>query len=166
MDSPFKIFDYRRKSEDGFVLIAAIMAVMIMLAVGFFILTTSTQDIRISSRLVGERKALSAAEAGAEARYASTLTLNDLVATPDVDVQIDPTNDPSVSYSALTRIINGSAVAIGYDLASGFSGSVVYETVVTGKDSSHDSSASIAIGMVPPPTQVTTVYGNAGAGGG
>ena len=74
----FKIFDYRRKSEDGFVLIAAIMAVMIMLAVGFFILTTSTQDIRISSRLIGERKALTAAESGVQ--YLSTLAFNDLIA--------------------------------------------------------------------------------------
>ena len=165
MDSPIKIFDYRQKSENGFVLIAAIMAVMIMLAVGFFILTTSTQDIRISSRLVGERKAISAAEACLEALYASPLSLDVLVTTNYSGIQIDPANDPSVSYSASTRILSGSAVAIGYDLATGFS-SAVYETVVTGTDSSHGSSASIAIGIVPPATQISTVYGNAGAGGG
>jgi hypothetical protein len=165
MDSPIKIFDYRQKSENGFVLIAAIMAVMIILAVSFFILTTSTQDIRISSRLVGERKALSAAEAGLEAIYASAVPLDVLVTTPYAGIQIDPVNDPSVTYSATTSVLSGSAVAIGYDLVTGFS-NAVYETVVTGTDSSTGSSASIAVGIVPPATQVTTIYGNAGAGGG
>ena len=61
-----KKFDYRQKSEGGFVLIAALMAVMILMAVGFLALTVTSQDILISSRLVGERKALSAAEAGAQ----------------------------------------------------------------------------------------------------
>ena len=64
MHSAHKIFDYRQKSEGGFVLIAALMAVMILMAVGFFSLTVTSQDILISSRLVGERKALSAAEGG------------------------------------------------------------------------------------------------------
>ena len=164
MDSPIKIFDYRQKSENGFVLIAAIMAVMIILAVSFFILTTSTQDIRISSRLACERKALSAAEAGLEAIYASVLTLDVLVTTPYAGIQIDPINDPSVTYSATTSVLSGSAVAIGYDLVTGFS-NAVYEIVVTGTDSC-GSSASIAVGVVPPATQVTTIYGNAGAGGG
>jgi hypothetical protein len=92
-----KIFNYQ-KSEKGFVLIAAIMAVMIMLAVSFFILTTSTQDIRISARLVGERKAMSAAEAGAMALYASAADLATLAANIPVSVQVDPLNDPSTSY--------------------------------------------------------------------
>jgi len=64
MRSALRIFNRRQESENGFVLIVAIMAVMIIVAVGFFILTTTTQDIRISSRLVGERKAFSAAESG------------------------------------------------------------------------------------------------------
>jgi hypothetical protein len=165
MDSPFKIFDYRQKSENGFILIAAIMAVMIMLAVSFFVLTTSTQDIRISSRLVCERKGLSVAEAGAEAIYASALTLDVLVTTPYTNVPIDLANDPSVTYSATTTLLSGSAVAIGYDLASSFN-SAVYEIVVTGTDSVCGSSASIAVGVVPPASQGGTGYGNAGAGGG
>jgi len=164
MDS-IKIFDYRRKSEDGFVLIAAIMAVMIILAVSFFILTTSTQDIRISSRMVAERKALSAAEACGQALYASTSSFDALIHTSYSNVQIDPA-DPSVTWSASTSTIFGAAIAIGYDLPSGFSGFAIYESTCTGKDSSRGSSVSLVTGMIPPPAQVSTVYGNAGAGGG
>jgi len=85
----------RENSESGFVLIVALMGIMILLAVGFFALTVSTRDLMIASRLVGERKAFSAAEAGVHA-ISSTFAEGMVFPT---NVQVDPVNDPHASYS-------------------------------------------------------------------
>jgi hypothetical protein len=164
MYSALKIFNYQ-KSEKGFVLIAAIMAVMIMLAVSFFILTTSTQDIRISARLVGERKAMSAAEAGAMALYASAADLATLAANIPVSVQVDPLNDPSTSYIAVTTQNNTLPLVYLPGYPPGYS-SPVFSTVITGTDANYGSSAQIEIGLSPPSLPSDTHYGNTGAGGG
>jgi Tfp pilus assembly protein PilX len=164
MDFLIKISANRLKSEKGFVLVAAIMAAMIMLAVGFFILTTSTQDIRISARLVGERRAISAAECGAQAIYASSADLLALAAGGTMTGQCDAVNDPSLSYTATTQLADYSTSA-GYDLAS-VSASPTYETIVTGTDATYGASASIVIGMKPPAGKSGTAQGPLGAGGG
>ncbi len=54
----------RRRDERGFALIAALLANLILLAVGIVALNLSTGDIRISMRAVGDKKAVNAAEAG------------------------------------------------------------------------------------------------------
>ena len=59
-----KYFWGGRKSEDGFVLVAALLAMLIMIALGFYALSTTTQDMKTSSHIVAERKAFSAAECG------------------------------------------------------------------------------------------------------
>ena len=46
------------KSEKGFAIVAAIMAILVLTAVGVLVFALSTQDIRVSGRLVGEKKAL------------------------------------------------------------------------------------------------------------
>jgi hypothetical protein len=50
--------------KKGFALVAALMAIWILTAVGVLVFTVSTQDIRISGRLVCEKKGFSAAETG------------------------------------------------------------------------------------------------------
>ncbi len=50
--------------KKGFALVAALMAIWILTAVGVLVFTVSTQDIRISGRLICEKKAFSAAETG------------------------------------------------------------------------------------------------------
>jgi len=44
-------------SQKGFALVAAIMALLVLTAVGLLAFALSTQDLRISSRWVGEKKA-------------------------------------------------------------------------------------------------------------
>lgn len=53
-----------KNSEAGFALIAAIMACLILLALGMLVISLSTQDIRVSTKIVGEKRALAAAETG------------------------------------------------------------------------------------------------------
>ena len=44
------------RRDSGFALIAALLAVWILTAVGLLVFTVTTQDVRISSRMVGKRK--------------------------------------------------------------------------------------------------------------
>lgn len=55
------------RNEKGFALIAAIIACIMLLAVGFFVINMSTGDLRSSVITVGNKKALSAVESGIHA---------------------------------------------------------------------------------------------------
>ena len=159
MHSVHKIFDYRQKSEGGFVLIAALMAVMILMAVGFLALTVTSQDILISSRLVGERKALSAAEAGAQQ---VCVQLNPTAPAAISLTYVDLNMDPSTYYTTTVPVQNATmptTPVAGSNLTQGYVGSV-YDTTVTGSEASHNSSVSIAIETVSQPNPGGNQYGN------
>jgi hypothetical protein len=151
-----KIFG--KKSERGFVLVLALMGIMILLAIGYFALTVSTSDMMIAARLVGERKAFSAAEAGVHAvtsNYSSAPTANNTSTDLDCDDttdwrQVDP-SDPNASYC-----VTGSAEIPGMSQsctgAFSIEGGVSWHcknftSVVTGRDTQYDSRVSIAIGV-------------------
>jgi len=51
-------------ARKGFALIAALLANLILLAVGILAVNLSSGDIRVSMRTVGDKKALNAAETG------------------------------------------------------------------------------------------------------
>ncbi len=50
-------------NNQGFALIASLMALLILTAVGVLVFTLSTQDIRVSMRIVSEKKAFNTAQA-------------------------------------------------------------------------------------------------------
>lgn len=152
-----KLIKRTSSSDQGFVLIFAIMAILILTAIGFFALTMISGDLMISSRLTGERKALSAAEAGVHAIYASSLSPAVLVSTyssttPSSCFQVDSTNDPSTCYTVQnayntyvqSQTVGGGGQATNYK-------AFIYNTDITGKDSNYGSSATISIGISPAP---------------
>jgi hypothetical protein len=155
-----KRYGIKIKSEGGFVLVAALMAIMILMAVGFFALTVTSQDIRISAMLVGERKAFSAAEAGVH-EVCRLLNPFNPVAIPWT--KFDNTNDPSVEYSAGSPEQNGAIPSIplpGYDLSKAYVGSV-FESTVSGRDTSYtpDVMTQITVGTVYAPNPSDTQQG-------
>jgi hypothetical protein len=87
---------YKRKSEQGFVLIAALFAMLILMAVSVLALTMTTQDIRTSGQYLCERRCFSAADAGLTALC---LSFDPNILTAGSNVQVDPANDPSSKYS-------------------------------------------------------------------
>jgi len=152
------IFKNIRKSEGGFIFVAAIMGVMILMAVGFLALTISGQDVMISSRLVGERKALSAAEACVHYVCAQLDpgNLNPYPPTP-----YDVANNPSAffSYTVLSPNKDISNLAVpGYDLAKGWTSGVGFDTICIGGDASYNSSVSVAIGTTGKPVKYDLQY--------
>lgn len=131
-----------KNSESGFVLIAAIMGVMILLAVGFLALTISGSDMRIASRLIGERKAFSAAESGVQ-DFCASFSPGDGEKTW---TSVDSDNDPSAQFkmSKPERDIEVPDVqAPGFDTEMSFA---VYSATVTGRDNVYKSQTEIDVG--------------------
>lgn len=147
----------RIASQDGFVLVAAIMALMIFIAVGFYALTVSTQDLRVSSRLVGERKAFSAAQAGVNEM--SRMLDPHIASVPIFGQKVDPVNDPYAEFDAAAIMRDTGAVSI---LLPGFSvefESPIYSTIVTGRDTSYGARVRISVGLGHFPVPTTPVQG-------
>jgi Tfp pilus assembly protein PilX len=82
----------------GFALITAILAIMILMALGLLALSTTSEDLKISSRVVGEKKALAAAENGIHVLMQNFDPANMAVAQA-TNVQVDSTADPSSRYT-------------------------------------------------------------------
>ncbi|MHB8137501.1 MAG: hypothetical protein ACYDGO_03825 [Smithellaceae bacterium] len=146
-----------KKSEDGFVLIAALMGIMILLALGYFALTTVTDDLKIAARLVGERRAFSAAEAGV---HAACLTFNPFDLSDKAAATIDA-NDPNLKYTVTDTKRNNiipTAPSHGYDVSGGTEKvNVSYETVVTGNDESYKTTVQIGLGLKYGPVDPSTI---------
>lgn len=146
------------RSEKGFVLIAAIMGVMILLAVGFFALTISSSDLRIAAQLVGERKALSAAEAGI---HDTCLNFSTSMAAVS-NRQIDPDKDSTVYYSTTAPVSDPNIPSIGAtgsSIEGGKSWSFnIYDMDVTGVDTAYKSSITLAVGFRHGEVPSTPIY--------
>ena len=147
-----------KNSEGGFVLVLALIGIMILMAIGYFALTVSTADMQIASRITGERKAFSAAEAGVHAvisNYNSAPSANDTGDGGCDDagdwVQVDPTNDPHAFYC-----VRGSQDIPGLSQACSGTYSIEgmvswhcknYQSIIEGRDTQYDSRVSIAVGV-------------------
>jgi Tfp pilus assembly protein PilX len=143
----------RISKEGGFALIAAVMANLILLAVGIIAINLSTQDLRISMKNVGDKKAMSAAEA----------------ATHWVMVNFDPGNPVAVAKGnrPLTELAAGldprSRVTIaaptastagplqislaGHDMSATPWVLLRYDTTVTGRNEDYQTSVTLNVGL-------------------
>ena len=150
------------KEEEGFALIAAMMAILILTGVGILVFMISTQDIRISGRLVGEKKAVSAAEAGAHSLSTTFYPFN-LASNAVANVPVDTTNDPSSQYSIgiPTRHTSGTALLpmTGYSQSGGQQwGQARYNAPITGSNTTYRSNVQVNLGLGYGPVEMTTTY--------
>ncbi|NPV03713.1 MAG: hypothetical protein HPY67_03160 [Syntrophaceae bacterium] len=140
--------------ESGFALIAAILANLMLLAAGIIALNLSTQDLRISTRIVGEKKAMSAAEAASH-----WLVLHFDPANPGASVRADrPLTELAAGLEPRGRVsitqpvppaagpmqISGPA---GFDMASTPWVLVRYDTTVTGRSEDYRTSVTVDVGL-------------------
>ena len=151
----------KSQKKNGFALIAALMAIWILTAVGILVFTISTQDIRISGRLVGEKKAFSAVETGI---HALTLILNpaDLPASIRTDVggwSNDPTSLYSIDQPARPTTGPSTLPLAGYAIGGGQQwGQEIFEARVTGTNTRYNSMVQVDTGLGYGPIEIATVY--------
>jgi hypothetical protein len=157
-----------RKGEEGFALIAALMIFWVLIALGMLVFSVTTQDVRVSSRTVGERKAFMAAESGIH-----QLTQNFVPAYPSSsvanDVKVDATSsgDPNTTYTIGPYVDKdgnqtwnptsgpGGVPIPGYEPNWGRRR---YLARVTGKNTAYNSSVQIDTGIGYGPVDITTLY--------
>jgi hypothetical protein len=143
------------------------MATLILIAVGLFAMTITTQDVRIAGRIIGERRALSAAESGA---HAVLMQLNPVapVALPvagicPAQIQIDPASDPGITYCYPAQPARNPTMPTitmpGFDLSRAYVGAV-FDTTITGQDNNYGTTARIAMGSAYAPNPSDTQQGN------
>jgi Tfp pilus assembly protein PilX len=143
-------------------MVAALLSIMILTAVGMLVFTVSTQDIRISGRVVGEEKAFSAGEAGIH-RFIQNFDPTNLPASSAIDVQVDPANDPDSRYTVgvPSRPTSGPAAVPlpGYAMQQGNQwGQERFIVGVTGTNTKYNSLARLNIGAGYGPVDISTAY--------
>jgi Tfp pilus assembly protein PilX len=146
----------RSLNEEGFSLVTAILAILILTALGILALTVSSQDIRISSQTVGSKKAASAAEAGIheliKAMNADLPAVLTMANDETSYVVINSTSDSGSQYK-YTRPARPSSgptelPMVGYAIGGGQSWSQkIYVSTVTGVNTRYDSSVSVELGV-------------------
>jgi Tfp pilus assembly protein PilX len=153
----------RRQGQEGFALIAALLVFWVLTALGMLVFSVTTQDVRVSSRTVGERKAFSAAESAVH-----KLTQGFNPASPSSsavsNVVVDTTSlgDPNTKYTI-------AAAPNGWNPTSGPAGVPIpgYEpnwgrqrflAQVTGTNTAYNSNVQITVGIGYGPVDITTIY--------
>lgn len=149
-------------SDRGFVLVAAVLATAILLAVGILALTMSGQDIRVSSRVVGDRKAFFACESGIHGLITNFDPAN-LGGSAGSNIQVDPNNDPASRYSVGTPTRPSSGPGMlplaGYSIGGGqVWGQTRYNGTVTGTNTNYGSSVQVSVGLGYGPVEMTTMF--------
>jgi Tfp pilus assembly protein PilX len=150
------------RSQNGFAMVAALLSIMVLTAVGLLVFTMSTQDIRISGRVVGEEKAFSAGEAGIH-RFLQNFDPGNLSASAVSNVQVDPANDPDSRYTVglPARPTSGPAAVPlpGYTIGGGQQwGQERFNVGITGANTKYNSLARLSIGAGFGPVEITTAY--------
>jgi Tfp pilus assembly protein PilX len=153
-----------RVREAGFALIAALLTVWILTAVGILVFTMTTQDVRISSRMVGEKKAFFATEAGIHdlTRGFDPLNLTDS-SKYDKDFFVNTGLDPHTRYRIGPPAVPTSGPSavplIGYSAGGQQQwGSTRFVTTVTGSSTSYNSTVQVGVGVGYGPVEITTAY--------
>ena len=136
--------------KTGFALVAALLAIWILAAVGILVFTVSTQDLRISTRLVGEKKAFAALETGINA-----LTRNFDYGNPTASMRPDELadtggSDPGSRYLIKEPWIPGPNDGPAFIYYTGFSedwGRARFLTDVTGSNTRYASRMEVHVGI-------------------
>jgi len=139
--------------KTGFALVAALMAIWILTAVGILVFTVSTQDLRVSTRLVGEKKAFAALETGVHV-LTRDFKYDDLPASKKDKQVADAGGDPDSLYTINNPWIPTSTEGPAAIYYTGFSaagseawGRVRYLANVTGFNTRYGSTIQVNAGV-------------------
>ena len=149
------------RRQDGFALVAALVAAMLILALGILVIQLSTQDLRSGTVTVGGKKALAAVDTGVHrllSNYdpaAATSTLYDQWFV------VDSAADPKTEYRIGTPVAGGGTPVPlpGYSMEVGQGwGMTRMAATVSGRNSNYNTSMQVNVGMGYGPVPTGTAY--------
>lgn len=148
-------------SEKGFVLVAAVLACLILLALAMLVIQLSTRDLQISARSVGEGKAMAAAETGIH-QLIQNFDPQNLSSSAVSNVAVDAANAPGDFYTISNPYLPTSGPTFlplpGFSIGGGQSwGQRRYNVDVTGTNTAYNTRADIGVGLGYGPIEISTM---------
>jgi hypothetical protein len=157
----FESKQYYINSEKGFALIAAIIACVILLALGALVIALSTGDLKTSSQVVADKRAMAAAEKGIH-RMTETFDPLNLAASAKTTVSADVTADSYSQYEIFTPVIPTAGSSIlnmsGFSMGGGQSfGMTRFNVDVMGRNTKYNTRVTIGVGIGYSPIEMSTM---------
>jgi hypothetical protein len=148
----------KKNSEAGFALIAAIMACLILLALGMLVISLSTQDIRVSVKIVGEKRALAAADTGIN-DLSQVFDPQNPVLIPQTVNRADGVSSYTINYPTTRPTIGAIMIPLaGYSIGGGQRwGQSRYNVDVIGKNTEYNTQVTIGVGIGYGPVEMSTM---------
>jgi hypothetical protein len=150
-----------RKKDAGFALVSAIIACLILTALALLVISVSTSDLKTSSDVMGNKRAMYATESGIH-----RLTQNFEPAGTNYNLSstwtdVDAVNDPGSQYrytSSAASLLPPVPLA-GYSVEAGQGwGMARYNIEVEGRNTRYNSEMKVAIGVGYGPVPISTIY--------
>ncbi|HOD37043.1 MAG TPA: pilus assembly PilX N-terminal domain-containing protein [Syntrophales bacterium] len=148
-------------SQRGIALVVALLANVILLAVGVLAIHLSTRDIRVSFAVIGDKKAFAACESGIHA-LARNFDPGTLAAQAQTNVVVNAATDPGSRYTIFqpTTPTTGPAIIpiTGYSIGGGQQwGQERFIARVRGENTSYNSQVEVALGLGFGPIEMSTM---------
>jgi hypothetical protein len=153
----YKLRNLHVISQRGFSLVVAILGCMILMALGFLAVTTSTQDIRASALVVGEKKVMAATETGVHQVMANFNPQTHTAATWPTSISSwssssvsDPTSQYRIPACPTVQTAAGASAfqVAGYDIGGEIKWvQKPYQATVEGRNTRYNSTAQVQVGM-------------------
>ena len=138
-----KMKNIYKDSEKGFALVVALIACMILIALGALIMTLSTGDIKSSSHILGQKRAMNAAEKGVNRliqQYNLDNTPANVQTTLADDLVVDPNSLYTISIPNATGTIHPSGFSMDWQLST-------YDVNVRGWHQHYTGNVTIGVGI-------------------
>jgi len=147
--------------EEGFALVAALIATILLMAIGVLVIYLSTQDLRTSSHVIGDKKALAAVDTGVHQVSVNFNPSNLSSSFYNTWTSVDTTNDPYTQYyvNAPTLLALPPYPITGYSMQVGQGWGIVrYSVTINGRNTIYNSSVQITEGIGYGPVSMGTTY--------
>lgn len=135
-------------SGKGFSLVVAILAILILAALGYLVVMMSTQDTRVSARVVGEKKAMAAAETGIHQFMASFDPMS-VTVWPLTGTTSDATSTYSIAQPVRPPVGSGMPPEVpraGFALGAG-GVDQMWMADVTGISTKYNATVNVQVGI-------------------
>ena len=151
----FKSKKYCINSEKGFALVLALIACLILVALGALVINQSTGDIKTSGQILGNKRAMLAAEKGVgrliQAFNAGTVPTSVTNTSAD-DLAVDPNSTYTISAPVRTAAKGMAGYSPPWGMAT-------YSIDVTGRNTAYSGKqVTIGVGLGYGPVDTSLIY--------
>jgi phosphate/sulfate permease len=151
----FKSKKYYINSEKGFALVLALIACLILFALGALVINMSIGDILTSSQILGNKRAVLAAEKGVN-RLLQNFNADNVPTGEQTTLAADLAVDPHSTYTISVPDNTGFRSMTGYTSPWGM---VSYGIDVTGQNTAYSNThVTIRVGLGYGPIDTSLIY--------